>query len=121
MRMRRSGVLPISLVISAALVVCAIFKRIERRSAGEMDQDGPSDDVQSRERVGDDRAPVHGPAFGREDVEQRLADQVTRAEETDDRRARQHSIDNDGAGGQHLEKLQRRVGVHYFSAWAKSS
>src|SRR6202171_3813836 len=59
MRMRKSGVFPISLVISAARVVCAIFKRIESRSAGEVDQDGPANDVEACEGVGDDRAPVH--------------------------------------------------------------
>src|ERR1700716_2343256 len=71
MRMRSSGVFPISRVISASRVVCAIFKRIESRSAGEVDQDGPADHVEPGERVGDDRAPVHRPAFGRQDVEDR--------------------------------------------------
>src|SRR6202165_2769055 len=107
MRMRKSGVLPISLVISAARVVCAIFKRIESRSAGEVDQDGPSHDIEACEGVSDDRAPVHRSALGRQDVDDRLPDQVARAEQRDDRRARQHSIHEDRAGGPPLEKLQR--------------
>src|ERR1700687_1099891 len=91
MRMRRSGVLPISLVISAVRVICAILKRIERRSAGEVDQDGPSDHVEPGDPVPDDRAPVHRATLGRQDVEHRLPDQVAGAEQRDDRRARQHS------------------------------
>src|ERR1700704_2217345 len=58
-RTRRSGVLPISRVMPAGTTLCAILKRIESRSAGEVDQDDPKQDVHGSEAVADERPPVN--------------------------------------------------------------
>src|ERR1700687_5386731 len=114
-RTRSSGVLPISCVIPSIPVRWAIFKRIESLSAREVDQYGPADHEYRRDRVADQRAPIHAPAFQSEDVQHRLADQVAGAEQRENRGFRHDSEEHDGGGNQHLEQLQSRVGSHQVS------
>src|ERR1700674_634705 len=91
------------------------------RSGAVMDGHHADEHEDPAEEISDQRPAVYRASLGREDVEDRLADQKTSAQDGDRRRACEHPEHEHGAGEQHLDALKQRVRRHQPRACAKSA
>src|SRR6266851_442644 len=117
---RSSGVLPISPMMPALTVRCAISSqhRNQRLPAANPPlskevRGGHADDHEDpAQHVSDHRTSVDRPSLRREDVEDGLADQEAAAEDRDAGRSDQDAKHEHGAEGQDLDELKEGIGRH---------
>src|SRR6202165_28285 len=90
-----------------------------------MHSDDADDHEDRAERVPDQGTPVDRSALWGQDVQDRLADQESPADDRDRGQARQNAGQENRARDQDLQQLQKRVrrhlAGHYARAWAKSA